>query len=93
MEGITKREIFAAMAMQGILANPFCNAKSLVGEEAVKQADHLIAELMKRQTPDPALSDAHIRDALHRIYDIYGYAWPDPDRCMVRKVLGMEDLG
>jgi hypothetical protein len=44
MEDLTKRELFAAMAMQGLLANPFTET-NLVGEEAVKQADRLIAEL------------------------------------------------
>lgn len=46
--GLTKRELFAAMAMQGMCSDPKCK---LVDEEvapiAVKLADLLIAELNK----------------------------------------------
>jgi hypothetical protein len=44
--GLTKREYFAAMAMQGILANPECNA-SIEGyvKDAIKYADELLTQL------------------------------------------------
>lgn len=50
--GLTKRELFAAMAMQGILANePFRLRVSAndgtVGVASMKQADALLAELAK----------------------------------------------
>jgi len=45
--GLTKRELFAAMAMQGYSANPACidwrNAE--VAAQARDQADHLLAAL------------------------------------------------
>jgi len=49
-EGLTKREHFAAMAMQGILSNPYWfeqgyYGESLVGTNALKYADALLAEL------------------------------------------------
>lgn len=53
-EGLTKREYFAAMAMQGILSNEwFYSSQRLQGsidaasEFAVKSADALISELNK----------------------------------------------
>jgi len=85
MEGLTKREVLAALAMQGLLANSFRNEKS-IAEEAVTYADNLIAELEKSKS-----SDQNVRETLRRIYDIYGYAWPDPDRRTVRQALGMDD--
>ena len=48
--GLTKRELFAAMAMQGALANPKAvNADdaALVAAVAVECADALLAELAK----------------------------------------------
>lgn len=45
--GLTKRELFAAMAMQGILASPFDCGFDKVNEIAVVQADGLIAALNK----------------------------------------------
>jgi hypothetical protein len=52
MRGLTKREYFAAAALQGILAAPHVidSAGYLRGgvvENAVKIADHLVAELAK----------------------------------------------
>jgi hypothetical protein len=44
--GLTKREYFAAMAMQGILANNPSNVFKVV-KDAVETADILIAELNK----------------------------------------------
>jgi hypothetical protein len=41
-QGLTKREYFAAMALQGLLANPNI---SVVTSDAVLYADRLIAEL------------------------------------------------
>jgi hypothetical protein len=46
--GITKRECFAAMAMQGILSNDYIYTDSKeVANNAVKMADALIEELNK----------------------------------------------
>jgi hypothetical protein len=45
--GLTKRELFAAMAMQGMLAHPECPTWN-VSEDAVKAADALLAELEKK---------------------------------------------
>lgn len=47
--GLTKREIFAAMALQGILANPEFMA-TMAAKVAVKKADELIKAL--NDTPD-----------------------------------------
>ena len=44
--GLTKREYFAAMALQGVLANNPSNVFKVV-KEAVETADILIAELNK----------------------------------------------
>ena len=46
--GLTKREYFAAMAMQGILARVSWHA-DMISNESVKQADALIAELAKNE--------------------------------------------
>lgn len=54
--GLTKRELFAAMAMQGMLANSYCNGSSQplselsysqIAELSVRQADALITSLNK----------------------------------------------
>ena len=49
--GLTKREYFAAMAMQGILANENTglSPNEVVAKESVKLADLLLAELDKTQ--------------------------------------------
>lgn len=48
---LTKREYFAALAMQGMLNGMMCNADSrhlaLISEKSVKAADALLAELEK----------------------------------------------
>ena len=51
--GITKREYFAAMAMQGLLANGkyICNYK-LLGEESVMFANALIEALNNTDNPN-----------------------------------------
>jgi len=58
-EGLTKREYFAAMAMQGMMANPAImeavtvsefivgNASERIGSMSIKYADALITELTK----------------------------------------------
>lgn len=48
-DGLTKREYFAALAMQGLCANPGCGVTgpSKIAEWAVEQADKLIEELNK----------------------------------------------
>jgi hypothetical protein len=43
--GLKKRELFAAMALQGLLAKPSVIIGKTVAEEAVKMADHLIKAL------------------------------------------------
>ena len=47
--GLTKREYFAAMAMQGMLSHGFNNVITEAGEiaKAVRLADALLAELEK----------------------------------------------
>lgn len=46
--GLTKRELFAAMALQGILANyGRMGSREQYAQEAVMHADLLIAELAK----------------------------------------------
>lgn len=51
--GLTKRELFAAMAMQGYIANHSIvdgkDAGSWVAAESVKCADALLAELVKER--------------------------------------------
>lgn len=45
--GLTKREYFAAMAMQGLLAQNGYNRFDLLAIDAVRQADALLEELEK----------------------------------------------
>lgn len=45
--GLTKREYFAAMAMQGILSNPFKMTSDKIVSDSVECADALIEELNK----------------------------------------------
>jgi len=47
--GLTKREYFAAMALQGLLADPTTIISKTVAEDAVKLADHLIQSLSNEQ--------------------------------------------
>ena len=47
--GLTKREYFAAMALQGLLALPPKIISKTVAEDAVKLADHLIKALSDEQ--------------------------------------------
>ena len=48
--GLTKREVMAAMAMQGLVACPSNEPKiSQYATEAVKFADALLAELERKQ--------------------------------------------
>lgn len=49
-EKLTKRELFAAMAMQGLLASPVEATVQSFAEASVKTADALIAELNKETT-------------------------------------------
>ena len=60
--GLTKRELFAAMAMQGLLANPG-NAfpRAAVKRIAVEQANQLLAELETNFEQDGAAA----RDLIH----------------------------
>lgn len=50
-DGLTKREYFAVMAMQGISANKVFGGKSFetIAEWSVKQAEALISELNKEK--------------------------------------------
>lgn len=51
-EGLSKRELFAAMAMQGLTVNPKIGATlSEVATDAVRMADVLISELEKEVKP------------------------------------------
>lgn len=43
-DGLTKREYFAAMAMQGMLANSFWGEQD-VAEQAIRYADELLKQL------------------------------------------------
>lgn len=43
-KGLTKREMFAAMAMQGMLANSFWGEQD-VAEQAIRYADKLLKQL------------------------------------------------
>ena len=49
--GLTKRELFAAMAMQGNLADPASGDRTLaeIASDSVAMADALLAELAKEQ--------------------------------------------
>lgn len=47
-ETLTKRELFAAMAMQGMLSDPIVGGE-LVAPSAVGYADALLAELERTQ--------------------------------------------
>ena len=52
--GLTKRELFAAMAMQGYLANPNVDPDTAVkayAQHSVTYADALLAELAKDGAP------------------------------------------
>ena len=55
-EGLTKRECFAAMAMQGACADTACKEAHGIAEFAVKCADCLLAELAKEQETEAAES-------------------------------------
>jgi len=53
--GLTKREAFAMVAMQGILSNPYWNefgdfSADGIAESATRNADALLAELAKETT-------------------------------------------
>jgi hypothetical protein len=48
-EGLTKREYFAAAAMQGICSNPSVWGGQNFAETAVKIADNLLIELAKTE--------------------------------------------
>lgn len=50
--GLTKRELFAAMALQGILSNAAMNGDPAdqIAIDAVAAADALLAELAKEKT-------------------------------------------
>ena len=48
-DGLTKREYFAAMAMQAILSIPSYQTKQACATAAVQMADALILELNKEQ--------------------------------------------
>jgi hypothetical protein len=47
--GLTKREYFAAKALQGLLADPSTIISKNVAQDAVKLADHLIQALSNEQ--------------------------------------------
>jgi uncharacterized protein (UPF0276 family) len=45
--GLTKQELFAAMAMQGLVVRGFCIDHGMAAQLAVRHADALIKELSK----------------------------------------------
>jgi hypothetical protein len=47
MPGLTKREYFAGLAMQGLLANSFDYTAQDIVEKAVQYADKILVELEK----------------------------------------------
>lgn len=48
--GLTKRELFAAIAMQGILASGFdCDRSQMIADRAIDNADALLAALKETQ--------------------------------------------
>lgn len=47
--GLTKRELLAAMAMQGLCANNFQTSMDLLAIRSVQIAEQLLAELSKPQ--------------------------------------------
>lgn len=47
--GLTKRELFAAMAMQGTLSNDAERFDVCIARDSVRMADFLLAELAKDQ--------------------------------------------
>jgi hypothetical protein len=56
--GVTKREMFAAMAMQGFAANPSCTSNSVANARAsVIWADALLAELSKPRIEEETESE------------------------------------
>ena len=60
--GLTKREYFAAMAMQGFLANSYSTRNSQLAELAVNQADSLIEELNKESVKPSELTSEEIEE-------------------------------
>jgi hypothetical protein len=51
LNGLTKREYFAGLAMQGLMACSVISAsRKEIAEEAVKQADDLLEELEKTKS-------------------------------------------
>lgn len=51
--GLSKREYFAAMVLQGLLTDPdFSTGPKIAAETALRYADALIAELSKDATPN-----------------------------------------
>ena len=48
-EGLTKREYFAAIALQGMIANYGDHEKAIIVESSVEMADALIKELNKKR--------------------------------------------
>lgn len=44
-DGLTKREYFAGLAMQGILVNCYNGDESIVAEQSIKFADELLKQL------------------------------------------------
>jgi hypothetical protein len=64
--GLTKRELIAAMAMQGLLATPgqYVNAKT-IAKESVEQADALI----ERLSADPVAEGVNLLPMYSRDLD------------------------
>ena len=52
VSAITKREYFAALALQGLLANPACMDYATLVDSSVEYADKLIAAMNKPQAQE-----------------------------------------
>lgn len=52
--GMSKLELVAAMALQGILSNPTCNGKmKLMNQAAIEHAEDLLEQLAGRASKTP----------------------------------------
>lgn len=70
--GLTKREYFAAMAMQGILAAPNsyeCTQPHIIANDAVLFADALLAKLAESESSKPLTQSQQFR--IKEVTDAY----------------------
>ena len=70
--GLTKREQFAGMAMQGLLAKDDDRQANNVARQAVENADALLIELEESSTPASKIQDAEaMANALEALLKSY----------------------